>query len=175
MKLPLAPSLATRLHRLALAGAVVAIPLAVLAHGTAGEPSGPLPPAPCPAAAHGAPPGLPPFALPLPPHLRHLDLTEAQQDRAFALFHGQAPAEREAAKAACRAAGELQRLVAADAFDVDKARSLAQAHADALARLTLLHAELEARLRGLLTPEQRKRLDERRPAGPAAPCAAGQP
>jgi Spy/CpxP family protein refolding chaperone len=100
-----------------------------------------------------------PGAMPLPPHLRHLDLTEAQQDKLFALMHAQAPARHEQSRAAAQALQDLHRLVAANRYDPAAARALAEKHGKAVAELALLHAQLDARLRGLLTTEQRGTLD----------------
>lgn len=151
----------------ALAAAVLSLPLAAGAHGPAGEGA-------CAAAsAHKAfmppAPGMPPIdmkmpgAFPgagLPPHLRDLDLSEAQQDKVFDLMHGQAPQLREKTKAAFKAMEALRKLSASDRYDAAQARTLADTHARALADLVLMQADQDAKLRALLTPEQRKRLDD---------------
>jgi len=157
-----------RIKRLAAGAAAIALPLAVMAHGPVGDS-----PECCPPATHaGAPMALPPpcsfpaapfsGAMPMPPYLHGLELTEAQRDKLFALMHDQAPNERDQLKRASRAMEDLRRLVTADRFDVDKARILAETHGQALAQLALMHAELDARTRALLTPEQRQQFDDAR-------------
>jgi Spy/CpxP family protein refolding chaperone len=146
--------------------AVIALPLAVIAQDAAsGAPDN------CPPIPHaGNPMALPPFAMfpeapPLgmmPPFLRDLKLTEAQQDKLFALMHEHIPKVREQMKAASKAVEELRRQASMGQFDADKARTLADAHGRAVAQMTLIHAELDAKVHALLTPEQRKQLDETR-------------
>ena len=151
-----------RIKRLAAGAAAIALPLAVMAHGPLGDS-----PESCPPTPHvGDPMALPPpGAMPMPPYLHGLELTEAQRDRLFALMHDQAPNERDQLKRALRAMEDLRRLVAADRFDVDKARILAETHGQALAQLALMHAEFDAKMRALLAPEQRQQLDEARTNG----------
>ena len=167
------------LNRLAASAAVIALPLGLMTHGTATaqspevcpppafspggpmvmpfSPSGPLALSPG-ALFRDAPPG----AMPMPPYLRDIQLTEAQQDKIFALMHAQMPVEREKFKEASKAMDDLRRLTTSDYFSLDKARALADLHAQAMAQILLMHAELDAKVRALLTPEQRKQLDEAR-------------
>jgi Spy/CpxP family protein refolding chaperone len=146
--------------------AAITLPLTVMAHESAsGAPDN------CPPMPHAmGPMALPPFAMfpeapPLgmmPPFLRDLKLTEAQQDKLFALMHEQIPKVREQMKAASKSVEELHRQSSMGQFDADKARTLAEAHGRAVAQMTLIHAELDAKVHALLTPEQRKQLDETR-------------
>lgn len=131
---------------------------AVWAHGSAGDDRG-----------NCAPP--PPMRVPDPgpfrgmPHLlmsnatRGVELTNAQQDKVFALHHADMPSERENMKVAVEAMEELRRLTASDQFDIGKAKGLADRHAQALARMLLLHAQRDADVRALLTPGQRQQFD----------------
>src|SRR6185436_4280013 len=57
--------------------------------------------------------------------LRHLGLTEGQQDQVFKIYHDQAPALRERVKAVRRAHQELRRSAISMPFDRDRARQLA--------------------------------------------------
>lgn len=152
------------MKRLAASAVAVALPLAVMAHGAGTGPQGCPPPhigGPMVPPPPGLLPALPPAGhMPMPPYLHDIELTEAQRDKLFALMHEQAPGEREQMKAAFKAMNELRRLAAMDRFDADQARQLADAHAQALSRVAMMHAELEAKLRALLTPEQRKQLDD---------------
>src|SRR5437660_11962036 len=54
----------------------------------------------------------------------------------------------------------LLQLAAADSFDDARARQAADAEAKALSGLALLRAQTVHRVREILTPEQRSRLDE---------------
>ena len=165
---------------LAVGAATVALPAAALARDAAPPDT---PPQPCTAAPppRGMPPMPPPGAFPdgpppmfMPPltSLRGVELTEAQEDKLFNLIMSQAPAERTKAKEAFKALNELRHLANGEHFDSAKARQLAETHAQAMAQLALMHAELDAKIRALLTPEQRRKSDEAR--AKAAPRARGK-
>ena len=101
--------------------------------------------------------------------LRALNLSEAQQDQVFKIFHDQAPAMREQMKQVRRARTELRQVAAAERFDEGRARQIADTQAKALATLAVMRAQSMHRVREILTPEQRTRMDqmrERRDAGP---------
>ena len=93
--------------------------------------------------------------------LRGLDLSDAQRDQVFKIFHEQAPAAHEQMKQVHSARQELMKLAAADRFDEARARQVADLQAKALSALALLRAQTMHRVREILTPEQRQRLDER--------------
>ncbi len=95
--------------------------------------------------------------------MRHLDLTDAQEDAAFALMHGNGERMYQLHKKAQRSGEALRELGDKESFDAAKARALADELGRAQADLALLRAELHAKFRALLTPEQRARLDK---AGP---------
>jgi Spy/CpxP family protein refolding chaperone len=95
-------------------------------------------------------------------HLRGLNLTEAQRDQVFKIFHDQAPAMHEQMKQVHRSRGELRQLAMAERFDEGRARQLADTQAKALAALAVMRAQTMARVREILTPEQRQRLQQMR-------------
>lgn len=95
-------------------------------------------------------------------HLRGLNLSDAQRDQVFKIFHEQAPAVHEQMKQLRQAREELMKLASADRFDETRARQAADAQARALSALAFLRAQSMYRVREVLTPEQRQRLDERR-------------
>jgi len=106
---------------------------------------------------------------PMPSHgmgmhrmLRHLDLSDAQRDQVFKIFHDQSPAMHERMKAARAARKDLATLASAAAFDRERARAIADTEAKAISDLEVLRAESMARVRELLTPEQRAKLDQMR-------------
>lgn len=118
----------------------------------------------------------PPMPMPMPPHGERgpefgpgpgmspagLQLSEAQQDKLFALHHAAEPARRERAKAVQRAQGALHELVDSGRFDDTRAVVLAQALGQALAAEELDHAREQAQFLALLTPAQRDQMQRRR-------------
>ncbi|MDO8071691.1 Spy/CpxP family protein refolding chaperone [Janthinobacterium sp. SUN176] len=114
----------------------------------------------------GPPPGLVhgpggPGAPGLPPFLRGIDLSEAQQDKIFAATYAQAPLLREQEKIAFKAHAQLRALAASSAYDEAKASALASTAAQAMAQISLQQARLEQQLLAVLTPEQRKQTQQR--------------
>ena len=110
---------------------------------------------------------MPPMMGGEPPFLHGLDLSEAQQDKVFAILHAEAPYLREQGKAARKAQEALRALSQAAQYDDAKAAALAQAGAQAQANIALQHVRTEQKLLAVLTPEQRKQLAERQPARPS--------
>jgi Spy/CpxP family protein refolding chaperone len=90
--------------------------------------------------------------------LRRLDLSEAQRDRIFGIFHEQADATREQMKLVHRAYEALRQAALAPEFDVAQARYLAEAAARALSDLALMRAETLSRVAEVLTSAQRDKL-----------------
>ena len=105
---------------------------------------------------------------PLPPMLRHLQLSEAQQDKVFAILHAQAPQARELGKAIHKAHRALHELMTGASFDDAKAKAVTDALGKAVADEALLHARTHRQIFDVLTPEQRQklaRLGEHGPGG----------
>lgn len=94
--------------------------------------------------------------------LEKLDLSDTQQDKAFALMHEQIPKAREQIKVATKNLKSLQQLSASGNFSAQKARGFADAHAQALSQAILMYAEADAKVRALLTPQQTRQLDDLR-------------
>jgi Spy/CpxP family protein refolding chaperone len=97
----------------------------------------------------------------LPPLLRDLNLSEIQRDRIFDLMHAHAPAMRDQAKAIRKAQMELRRLGLSGEYSETKAQALAEASAQAMAKMAQRHARTDQQIYQTLTPEQRKQLEER--------------
>lgn len=93
-------------------------------------------------------------------HLRALGLSEAQQDQVFKIFHEQAPAFREQMKQVRRSREEIAKLASAEKLDEARVRQIAGTQAKAQTELAVMHAQTMHRVRGILTPEQRARLDQ---------------
>ena len=111
---------------------------------------------------HG--PGAPGADMPFG-RMHHLKLSEAQQDKLFAIMHAQAPQRREHEKAIRKAHDALRELGHADKFDDAKASAAARELGQAVAAEALLRARTEAQAQAVLTPEQREELRQRRMHG----------
>jgi Spy/CpxP family protein refolding chaperone len=92
--------------------------------------------------------------------LRELQLTEAQRDQMFRIFHDQAPATREQMKLVRRAREALRSASLAPGFDRAQARSLADAEGKTLSDMALMRAETLSRVAAILTPGQREKLQQ---------------
>jgi Spy/CpxP family protein refolding chaperone len=104
---------------------------------------------------------------PMPSHamhrmLRQLDLSDAQRDQVFRILHDQSPALRSRMQAARAARKDLETLAYAAAFDRERARAIADTEAKAIAEVEVMRAESMARVREILAPEQRAKLDQLR-------------
>ena len=139
------------LKRIVIGAAVATLPQVLLARGPDDVP----PPCPPDFVEHGAAPGMT-QGLPV---LHGVELSEAQEDAVFELVHAKIPAQRTLERKAAKALDELHRLGTSERFDTRQARALAETYAQAQAQLSFNQAELDSKLRALLTPEQRQQLD----------------
>ena len=129
------------------------------------------PDGPPPRAMDGPPPGFVPgpgvpAAPGLPPFLRGIDLSEAQQDKIFAATYALAPLLREQEKIAFKAHEQLRALAASSAYDDAQASALANTAAQAMAKISLQQARLEQQLLAVLTQEQRQQAQQQRDSRP---------
>jgi len=145
-----------------LLAAAMALPLAASAEEGV-PPEGDRPPFGGPRGAMpGAHPGHPgQFGAPGMPFLHGIELSESQEDKIFQLMHSQAPYLREQQRAHEKAMRALHEMRNADKFDDAAAAKLAQTAAQAQANLMLAHVRTHQKVLAVLTPEQRKQLDER--------------
>ncbi|MES2129819.1 MAG: periplasmic heavy metal sensor [Pseudomonadota bacterium] len=90
------------------------------------------------------------------PFLHGVELSEAQQDKVFAIMHARAPQQHENDKAMHKAQEALRALAASDSFDDAKAGAAAQSLGQAAAANALLRARTDAQIMALLSPEQRQ-------------------
>jgi Spy/CpxP family protein refolding chaperone len=97
----------------------------------------------------------------LPPYVR---LSEQQQDKLFDLRHAQEPAMRAQFKELRKARTELRTLALADNYDEAKAKQIVARAAQARSEIDMMHARLQHAAFAMLTPEQRKRMDDCKPA-----------
>ena len=96
----------------------------------------------------------------------HLNLSEAQRDKLFAIRHAAEPEQREHMKAIRKAKDALAELARADRFDDAKASALSRELGQAMGAEALLRARTEARSLAVLSPEQREQLRRHRTPGP---------
>lgn len=94
--------------------------------------------------------------------LHALDLTEAQRDQIFKIHHDQAPAFRDQMKKVQAARESLQTLARADRLDDAAVRRAADAQAKAISDLAVMRVQTASKVRSVLTPEQKSRLDQMR-------------
>jgi protein CpxP len=92
------------------------------------------------------------------PFLRGLDLSEAQEDRLFAILHAQAPQLREQDKIEDKAHEALRTMLDSGDFNEARASSHARALGQAIAARELLRVRTAGQVMALLTPEQRAQL-----------------
>lgn len=103
--------------------------------------------------------------------LRGLDLSEQQHDRIFEIVHRQAPAMRERTKALNRTRQELGALAMSAQYDEGRAKALSDGLASVTAEMALERVRTANAVWQVLTPEQRRQVEERRarrlqPGGP---------
>ena len=98
-------------------------------------------------------------------HMRGLNLTEAQRDQIFKIHYEQMPAMREQMKQVRKARDDLRQIALADKFDEARARQAADAQAKAIAAMAVMRAQAMHRVRQVLTPEQRQKMDQWRDRG----------
>ncbi|PKO37850.1 MAG: hypothetical protein CVU33_11015 [Betaproteobacteria bacterium HGW-Betaproteobacteria-6] len=160
----------SNINRFLIAASVaLAIPLSAAAFGAHGGYGG------CGAEAHGGPGlGMMGGSM-MPPHLRGLNLTEAQQDKVFEIMHAQAPVMRAKANTLRKVERDLRALTATPEYSDAKAQVLADMAAKATSELTLARAKADRQVFEVLTPEQRKQLAEMKPMerGPRGATADG--
>jgi Spy/CpxP family protein refolding chaperone len=97
---------------------------------------------------------------------RGLQLSEAQQDKLFAIEHAAEPQRRQQHKAVRRAHESLRALRDAGQFDEARTGAAARELGQAIAAEELLEARVHAQAMAVLTPEQREQLRQRRPQPP---------
>ena len=105
--------------------------------------------------------------------MRGLNLTEQQRDQIFKIHHDSVPAMREQMKQVQKARMDLRQVAMADKFDEAKARQAADAQAKAMANMAVMRAQTMNRVRQVLTPEQRQKMDEMRDRRGGEPRSRG--
>jgi len=96
------------------------------------------------------------------PFLRGIALSEAQEDRLFAILHAQAPQLREQEKLEIKALDALDAMRASGRVDDAQATAQARALGQAVAAQELLHVRTAAQVMALLTPQQKEAIERRR-------------
>jgi Spy/CpxP family protein refolding chaperone len=104
------------------------------------------------------------------PFLRGIDLSEAQEDRLFAILHAEVPQLREQDKIEDKAHEALRAMAESGDYNEAKAAAHTKALGQAIAARELLRVRTAGQVMALLTPEQRAQLkQERAPRAPRAP------
>jgi len=108
------------------------------------------------------PPMMGPGHDPVPPYLRGIALTAEQRDRIFEIMHAQAPALRTRERDLRQARDALMKLSLSGDFDDIRAKLLADSAARVMSEMSLARAHVDNRIYRLLTPDQRKQVDNPR-------------
>jgi len=95
------------------------------------------------------------------PFLRGIALSEAQEDRLFAILHAQAPQLREQEKAERKALEALDAMRESGRVDDAGAAAHARALGQAIAAQKLLHVRTAAQVMALLNPQQKQAIERR--------------
>jgi Spy/CpxP family protein refolding chaperone len=90
-----------------------------------------------------------------------ITMSITQRNQLFTLMQQQAKYRREIKRTAYKALQKLQQLAVKESFNKPQARQLADNYGKALAELALLDIQLTSRLRNILTPAQRKALQNK--------------
>jgi Spy/CpxP family protein refolding chaperone len=98
-----------------------------------------------------------------------LQLSEAQQDKLFAIHHAAAPQRRQQEKAIRHAHEALRALGDSAQFDEGRAGVASRELGQAIAAEELLEARVHAQALAVLTPEQREQMRQRRPRASGRP------
>lgn len=97
-----------------------------------------------------------------PPFLRGLKLSDAQQDKLFAIKYADLPLLRDQHKVIEKSHEALHEMTRSGKYDDAKASALVQAITQAMGKVMLLQLRSEQQMLAVLTPEQRQELDERK-------------
>lgn len=97
-----------------------------------------------------------------PPPIHGVQFDDAQDDKVFAILHTLEPQRREQQRLLRQSQDGLHALVTSGQYDEAKAALLAKTAGNAMAALALLDARADARIRALMTPEQRREADQYR-------------
>ncbi|MEW8035757.1 MAG: hypothetical protein AB2817_06755 [Candidatus Thiodiazotropha sp.] len=90
-----------------------------------------------------------------------ITMSTTQRNQLFTLMQQQAEYRREIKQAAYKALQELQQMAIEENFNQSQARAHAESYGKALAELALLDIQLASHLRNILTPAQRKALQDK--------------
>lgn len=106
----------------------------------------------------------PPFeedmSMGLPPHLKDLALSDAQQDKIFSLTYPLMPQMRDQMKQRHQFLGELLKLGNTESFDEAKAKQIVDKLVSIEKDAMLNRARIDSKIFSILTSEQRSKLSE---------------
>ncbi|TCV87497.1 Spy/CpxP family protein refolding chaperone [Sulfurirhabdus autotrophica] len=95
-------------------------------------------------------------------HMRNLNLTDEQKSKIKTLEQSNSQAMQEKFKALRETKMEIRKISMSGNYDEAKVKALAESDAKNMAELTVLHARTSNQIYQLLTPEQRKQMEEQR-------------
>jgi periplasmic protein CpxP/Spy len=107
---------------------------------------------------HSAPPHHEGEFFPLPPHLRGLALTEAQQDKVFEIVYPLLPSMRDNRKQKHELVQALRKLGNSDSLDEAKLKELSEKLATLEKNEAINRTRVESKIYAVLTLEQREKL-----------------
>jgi protein CpxP len=99
---------------------------------------------------------------PVPPYLQKLGLSEEQKGKIEDLVKNEVQVMRDKADAMRKTRMELRHISMSDDYDEAKVKAMSESSAKDLAEMGELHARTSHQIYELLTPEQRKQLEEQR-------------
>ncbi|MDR3391592.1 MAG: Spy/CpxP family protein refolding chaperone [Sulfuriferula sp.] len=99
----------------------------------------------------------------LPPFLHNVQLSDVQRDKIANLMQSQTPDMRDQFKVMHQTQMALHQLSLSDDYSEAKAKTLAEANTAAMIRIAQMQARIDHQIYLLLTPEQRARLQQRKP------------
>lgn len=99
---------------------------------------------------------------PIPPYLKKLNLTDEQKGKIESLVQNQAQVMHDKIKVMHEAKMELRHIPMSSEYDEAKVKALSESSAKEMAEIAELHARTDHQIYQLLTPEQRKQMEEQR-------------
>lgn len=98
----------------------------------------------------------------LPPYLKNLNLTKEQKGKIESLVKNEVQVMRDKIKLMRKARLDIRHISMSTQYEESKVKSLSESSAKEMAEMTELHARTDNQIYQLLTPEQRKQMEEQR-------------
>lgn len=98
----------------------------------------------------------------LPPYLQKLNLTKEQKGKIESLVKNEVEVMRDKIKVMHKVRMEVRHISMSTEYDEAKVKALSESGAKEMAEMAELHARTDNQIYQLLTPEQRKQMEEQR-------------